>query len=42
MVPSRGGVFEVQVDGRLIFSKKEKGRHADYEEVLASVRKLSS
>ena len=38
LVPSRGGVFEVEVDGDLIFSKKKLGRHADYEEVLAAVR----
>ena len=40
VVPSSGGVFEVQVDGTLVFSKKETGRHADYDEMLASVRKL--
>jgi len=40
VVPSRGGVFEVEVDGQLVFSKKKIGRHADYDEVLASVRKL--
>ena len=40
LVPSLGGVFEVEVDGTLIFSKKKTGRHAEYDEVLASVRKL--
>jgi selenoprotein W-related protein len=39
-VPSRGGVFEVEVDGQLVFSKKKTGKHADYDEVLASVRGL--
>ncbi len=38
LIPSRGGVFEVVVDERLIYSKKQTGRHADYDEVLASVR----
>jgi len=32
--PSRGGVFEVTVDGELIFSKKALGRHAGRGEVL--------
>ncbi len=40
VVPSSGGVFEVQVNGDLVFSKKKSGRHADYDEVLASVRAL--
>lgn len=34
LVPSSGGVFEVDVDGRLIFSKKSLGRHAHPGEVL--------
>ena len=35
LVPSRGGVFEVDVDGTLIFSKKATQRHADYEADVA-------
>ena len=42
LVPSRGGVFEVKVDGELVFSKKKTGRHANYDEVLASMRGLRS
>jgi selenoprotein W-related protein len=38
LIPSKGGVFEVTVDGDLIYSKKESGRHADPEEVLAQIR----
>jgi selenoprotein W-related protein len=34
LVPSSGGVFEVWVDGELIFSKKELRRHAYAHEVL--------
>jgi selenoprotein W-related protein len=34
MIPSSGGVFEVNVDGRLVFSKKAEGRHASPGEVL--------
>ncbi len=40
IVPSSGGVFEVEVDGRLVHSKKATGRHADYDQVLAEVRSL--
>jgi predicted Rdx family selenoprotein len=40
-VPSKGGVFEVVVDGDLVSSKKSSGRHASYEEILASVRSRS-
>jgi hypothetical protein len=34
MVESSGGVFEVSVDDRLVFSKKALGRHALPGEVL--------
>lgn len=37
LVPSGGGVFEVVVDGDLVFSKKELGRHAEDGEVLPLV-----
>jgi selenoprotein W-related protein len=33
LVPSAGGVFEVEADGDLVFSKKETGRHTSPEEV---------
>ena len=39
IVPSGGGVFEVMVDGDLLFSKREKGRHAEYDEILDVIRK---
>jgi selenoprotein W-related protein len=32
-VPSGGGVFEVTVDGELIYSKRATGRHATWEEI---------
>ena len=38
IIPSKGGVFEVTVDGDLIYSKKATGRHATYEEVAAPIR----
>ena len=34
LVPGKGGVFEVEVDGDLIYSKKGTGRHAEPGEVL--------
>ena len=40
LVPSTGGVFEVEVDGRLAYSKRATGRHADYDEVMRSLREL--
>lgn len=37
LVPGTGGLFEVAVDGVLIYSKKATGRHADYEQDVAPV-----
>lgn len=34
LVPSGGGVFEVTVDGRLVFSKRKEGRFPEDEEIL--------
>ena len=36
--PSDGGVFEVTVNGELIFSKKKEGRHALAGEIAALLR----
>lgn len=33
LIPSDGGVFEVEADDRLIYSKKRTGRHAQEGEV---------
>lgn len=33
LIESSGGVFEVEKDGKLIYSKKRTGRHAEWEEV---------
>jgi selenoprotein W-related protein len=38
LVPSSGGVFEVTLDGELIFSKAALGRHAEPGEVTALLR----
>ena len=34
MMPSSGGVFEVTVDGKLVFSKKALNRHGQPGEIL--------
>ena len=38
MITGSGGVFDVEVDGELLFSKKSVGRHANEGEVLALFR----
>jgi selenoprotein W-related protein len=41
MIPSTGGVFEVTVNGDLVYSKKATGRHANPGEIKAAIeRKL--
>jgi selT/selW/selH-like putative selenoprotein len=34
LVPSSGGVFDVMVDGKLVFSKRAAGRHARPGEIV--------
>ncbi len=38
LMEASGGLFEVMVDGDLIFSKKDLGRHAEEGEVLRLIR----
>ena len=38
LIPGVGGIFDVIVDGDLIYSKAETGRHAEDGEVAALVR----
>ena len=33
LIPAGGGLFEVEVNGTLLYSKKELGRHAEEGEV---------
>lgn len=40
VIPSDGGRFEVTVDGELVFSKKNLGRHAEPGEVVGIVAGL--
>jgi selenoprotein W-related protein len=41
LVQSSGGVFEVTVDGNLLFSKKATGRHAEPGEIVGLIRRSS-
>jgi selenoprotein W-related protein len=41
LIPSSGGVFEVLVDGSLVYSKTATGRHAATSEVVNSVKALA-
>lgn len=41
LIQSSGGVFEVDVDGRKVFSKKTLGRHAEPGEILRLITELS-
>ena len=38
IIPSGGGVFEVTIDGDLVFSKKQLKRHANAGEVIGLIR----
>lgn len=40
LLPSDSGRFEVRVNGDLVFSKKQLGRHAEPGEVVGLVRTL--
>ena len=40
LLPSEGGRFEVSVNGKLIYSKLQTGRHAEAGEVAGLVKKL--
>jgi selenoprotein W-related protein len=39
LIPSKGGVFEFTVNGELLFSKKQMGRHAEPGEIRALLLK---
>lgn len=40
LIPSGGGVFEVEADGRLVYSKKATGRHCTELEVFQAIDAL--
>lgn len=41
LVPGSGGIFDVMVDGKLVFSKRAVGRHAKPGEVVDLIKGLS-
>jgi len=40
LIASGGGVFEIEVDGRLVFSKRDLDRFPEDGEVVAAIAKL--
>jgi selenoprotein W-related protein len=40
LIPSEGGRYEVTVDGKLIYSKLQTGRHAEPGEVVKLIKNL--
>lgn len=38
LVPSSGGVHDFEIDGELVFSKKQLGRQPSADEIVALVR----
>jgi selenoprotein W-related protein len=40
LIPSDGGVYEITVNGKIIYSKKATGRHAEPGEVAELVGKF--
>jgi selenoprotein W-related protein len=39
LISSGGGVFEVEIDGDLVFSKKATGRFPENAEIFAAIEK---
>ena len=40
LIPSKGGCFELKVDGRLVHSKLQTGQFPDDEDMVEKVGKL--
>ncbi len=40
LIPSSGGRFELTINGELVFSKKQLGRHAEAGEIRAAIMKV--
>jgi selenoprotein W-related protein len=37
IIPGMGGVFEVSLDGELVFSKKQSGRFPEWDEIRGAL-----
>ena len=42
LIQSSGGVFEIEKDGTLIYSKKRTGRHPEWDDVRARLDETSA
>lgn len=42
LIQSSGGAFEVELDGRAVFSKKALGRHAEPGEVVRLINQATT
>lgn len=40
LIPGGGGVFDVSVDGKVIFSKKAVGRFPETQEILGAMQDI--
>jgi len=40
LIPSDGGRYEVSVDGKLVYSKMQTGRHAEPGEVVRLIKRI--
>ena len=40
LVPGKGGIFEVRINGELVWSRKEEGRYPDPKELKQRVRDI--
>ena len=38
LIPGKGGIFEIRLDGALVFSRKEEGRFPESKEIKQRVR----
>jgi len=41
LIPSSGGVFEVTMDGGVLYSKRATGRHCTEEEIFSLIDERS-
>lgn len=42
LIAGSGGIFDVKVDGQLIYSKHETGRFPEHKEILSQLPKAKS
>ncbi len=40
LIPGKGGIFEVRVNGELVWSRKQEGRYPDPKELKQRVRDI--